>query len=97
MFKLPPLPWVVEAFYVVKHISPGVGPGDVPPAVDAFTLEQAEEALSGCVVRATPDTAHRANDIVAFQELLVFIACKLRTAVRVQQHRLGQLHLTAGP
>ncbi len=83
----------MEAFYAVKHIGPGVGPGDVTPAVDTFTLEQAEEARSGCVVRATPDTAHRANDIVAFQELLVFLARKLRTAVRVQQHRRPALTL----
>ena len=71
----------MEAFYVVKHIGPGVGPGDVAPAVDAFTLEQAEEALSGCVVRATPDAAHGADDVVAFEELLVFLARKLRAAV----------------
>ena len=88
---------VVEHLNVVEQVGPCFIPGSISNPVDTLTFEQAEEALSGCVVRATPDTAHRANDIVAFQELLVFLACKLRTAVRVQQHRLGQLHLTAGP
>ena len=76
----------MEPFDVVEDICSCFGTRLVLPSVDSLALEQAEEALSSCVVRAASHLAHAALKLVPFQEPLVFIACKLTTRVRVKHN-----------
>jgi hypothetical protein len=71
----------VKALDVVEDIGLGGGPGGVSPAVDAFTLEHAEEALGRGVVSAVTDGAHAQRDVMVLQELLVLVGCELRSAI----------------
>ena len=84
---------VVKAFDVVEHIGSGVDPGEVSPAVDAFALEHAEEALGRSVVSAVTHGTHAQCDVVVLQELLVLVGCELRTAIRCPQ-AWTRIHLT---
>ena len=69
------------AFDVVKDIGPGFGPGAVMSPVNAFTLEQPEEALGRRIVGTATNSAHATDEVVTAQETLVFIAGELATAV----------------
>ena len=50
---------VVPAFQEVEHGEPGLGLGREPAAVEEFTLEGREEALTHRVIVGVADRAHR--------------------------------------
>jgi len=79
---------IVDALDVVKDISSCFGMRFVVTTINALTFQHAEEALAGSIVRAAADTAHRARQVVTFQEALILGAAKLTTAIAVQDHRL---------
>lgn len=61
--------------------------------VDALALKHAEEALTGGVVPAVPDSTHRAQQRVLLQESLVVATPELTAAIRVQDHYASSLSL----
>ena len=54
----------MEAFDVIEHVGASVDQCQIATAMDALTLELAEEAFGCCVVTAMTDVAHAADDAV---------------------------------
>jgi hypothetical protein len=52
-----------------------------------FSFQHAEEALDQSIVWAATYSAHAANQVMAIQELLIFVAGELATPVGMQNYR----------
>jgi hypothetical protein len=79
--------WIVEAFKVLKDFRPGLLPCLVNPLFDFFTLQVTEERFGHRVVpQVTPSVLTGAQTVflVPTAEL---ITAKLRTLIRVDDHR----------
>ena len=72
---------VVEHFNVAKHIAACFLPCRIDVLADALTFEQLEEAFSNGVVMTVASPAHAGLQVVAGQEPLPFITCKLAALV----------------
>ena len=86
-FESPPLARIMTPLDVVKDIGPGLGSRPVILPIHPLTFEHAKEALGHGVVGTAPHRTHAADDLVCFQELLVFLGGKLTASIRVQNDR----------
>lgn len=59
---------------VIKDIGPGLDPGPVLPPVAALPFQQSEEALHRGIVNTAVHSTHAADQVMAFQEALIFAA-----------------------
>ena len=74
---------VVKTLDVIEHISLGFVSSQVSSAVNALSLEQAEEALNSGIVVTVAAGTHAALDAVLVEFVAEVIACILGAAVRV--------------
>jgi hypothetical protein len=61
--------WIVKHFDVIEHISSGFLTVNVNLPLDAFTLEQLEEALGHRVVIAVPTAINAGDQAVRLEEI----------------------------
>ena len=80
---------VIKHFNVTKDITAGLLPSGIYFPADALALEQLEEALSDSIVVAVSPSAHAGFKVVASQEALPLMACKLAALVRVHGHGIA--------
>jgi len=83
---------------VLEHGQVGLIPRGVGVVMNQFGLERAEETLDDSVVVAVAATAHAADDSVAGQKRLIFVAGLLHSPVAVVKQAsrgpaLGEGHL----
>jgi hypothetical protein len=71
----------VEPLDVVEDISPGLGSGPVLFSINPFSLEHSEEAFGCSIVGAGSNRTHAADQIVAVQEALIFLAGELAATI----------------
>ena len=83
-FQSPPLPGIMPAFDIVKDIRSGFGSRPVVSPIHAFTFEHPKEAFGHGIIGATAHRAHAADDLMGFQESLVFLRGTLTAPIRVQ-------------
>lgn len=77
---------VVKHLNVAKHIAACFLPGCIDVPADPLSLEQLEEAFCHSVVMAVASSAHAWLQVVASQESLPIMACKLGGFNRSLQH-----------
>ena len=90
--RVPPLA-IVKVLDVFEDFTAGAELECATDSVNQFELEGGEEALRHRVVPAVSFAAHAASDSVLPQQLLIFGAGVLATAIRVTQRSLGRLPL----
>ena len=76
----------MKAFDVVEDIRSGVRPRTVLSSVHPLSLQDTEEALRGSIVRAAPDSAQAAQELMPLEEALVLVAGELTNSIRVEDH-----------
>jgi hypothetical protein len=76
-FESPALSGIVPALDIVKDIRSCLGSRPVVVSIHPFSFEHADEARGRCVIRTAPHRTHAADDLVCFQEPLVFLGRKL--------------------
>ena len=73
--------WVVEHLDVIEHIAASILPCVVDFSLNPFPLQKLEKALGYGVVMTVTSSAHTGLQVVAGQEPLPFVACKLAALV----------------
>ena len=76
-----------------KKMGVGGRSGDVSSPGGSLTFQSTEESLDGRVVRTAIDTAHIADQIVAFPKALESVTRKLTIAIGVQDQRVLRVSL----
>ena len=80
---------VVEHFNVAKHIAACFLPSGINLPADTLPFQQLEEAFGHGVVMAVASSAHAWLQVVASQESLPLMACKLTPLVRMNDDCLA--------
>ena len=79
---------VVEHFNVAKDIAACFLPSGIDLPADALPFQQLEEAFGHGVVMTVASSAHAWLQVVASQESLPLMACKLGRFNRSSQHQV---------
>ena len=78
--------WIVEEFYIIKHVLASLLAGRVRLSPDALPLQELEKAFRNGVVITVSPAAHAGFQIIGLQKFLPPIACKLTTLVRMNDY-----------